>query len=349
MSDERDPVVAKALGDIDVPGYEPGFFDRLDARLDRERAVGPVPVIGTAGDRSARGDTPIELDADPRVVPLAPVRRAPRLRAARLLAVAAAVAVAAVVAWQARPDGDELRTASPTQTAAPTTGSAAGTTDATASVPGPSAEADLRAWIEAIAAGDVDEAVKRTGPRTAAYYKALGADLRGVMVEYGEGYGAWADSPDLELTVLPLGEVGGQAVAAVVLSGTWNGEGGPRYRVEAIPVVQLRPGGSWTVEPAAFDPFTEGRLIVLSPPSGEDGLGGLPPEGTIDVSGDRGGAYWFSIDGAPPTRIDSPGGEESVSFDPDDDALTSGTHSLVVAQVDEQNITAAAGTFTVEG
>ena len=346
MSDERDPVVARALGDIDVPDYEPGFWDRLDARLDRERAVGPVPIIHASGERPGRDDGLIDLDAHPQTIPLAPIRRANRPRSARILAVAAVIALAAVIAWQARPDGDEVRTALPTATTAPTT-DAAGRTEPTARVATP--EGDVRAWIAAIAAGDVDAAIEGTGPRTVAYYEALEADLRGVMVEYGEGYGAWADSSDLEISVLPLGEVEGQSVAAVVLAGSWNGEGGPLYRVQAIPVVQRRGGDGWLVEPAAFDPLTEGRLIILSPPSGEGGLGGLPPDGTIEVSGDRGGAYWFSIDGAEPTRIDRPGGEDSVSFDPDDDALTSGTHVLVVAQVDEQNITAEAGTFTVEG
>lgn len=337
--DDRDLVIARALEQVEVPDYDPAFWDRLDARLER----GAAPTARVTPGPAPAGLPPADGASD--VVPLVPARRAHRPRSARVLAVAAAIALAVVLTWQVRPDGDEVRTAAPTQ-ATSTTSDPAGTT---AIRPGSTAERDVVAWLEAVGAGDVEAALALTGPRTIAYYDALGADIRGVLAESGEGYGGWVDSPDRTTALVPLGEVQGQAVAAVVLAGTWSGEGEDGYRVQAIPVVQAAGGDAWLVEPAAFDPSSEGKLIILSPPPGPDGLGGLPSDGVIEVSGDRGGAYWFSIDGAAPTRVDAPGGEDVVRFDPDDGALTSDTHLLVVAQVDERNITAEAHTFTVEG
>ncbi len=347
MSDPREPFTARALRDADAPEYSPGFWDRLDARLEGE-GVGARAERSAARARHSSELEATDLQADPvdlrgAVAPLAPmrVRRQPR---ARILAVAAAVVLALVATWQVRPDGDEVQTASRPDPTAPGTAPSG----STAMVPPSSAESAVLAWLQAVGAGEINAALVLTGPRTVAYYEALGADMAGVLLESGEAYGGWTDAPDRSTSVVPLGELGGQAVAAVVVAGTWSGEGDDGYRIEAIPVVQRRGGGAWLVEPAAFDPDRGGRLELTSPPPGADGLGGIRPDGIIELASAGSGSYFFAVDGAEPVEVPASPAGGSVRFDPPGE-LTGGTHQLVVAQIDDRNITAQAHTFTVEG
>jgi hypothetical protein len=205
------------------------------------------------------------------------------------------------------------------------------------------------AWLEALGAGKVDEAVGLVGPRTEAYYRALGGNLRGVMVESQEGQGAWADSPDRSTTEVDLGIVDGVGMTVVAVSGTWTGEGSSGFRVDALPVIRSGRGGTWLVEPAAFDP-KGGRLELIRPSPGESGLSGLAADASLEAAAPGSGAFWFSLDDDAPTKVPGrpTGGGVRATYDPPGD-MRSRSHLLVVAYVDGATFTAFGGVFTVEG
>ncbi|HVF31836.1 MAG TPA: hypothetical protein VM933_02255, partial [Acidimicrobiales bacterium] len=287
--------------------------------------------------------------------PVTPLRRRLLSVAAVLLVVSAAVATFAreQESPRVRVAGPGIPTATSTTptTSGPATTLATPTTDAGPGAPTP--DAALLAWIDAVGAGDIPAAIALTGPRSAAYVDALtgGAGLDGFLVEAGEGYGAWADSPDRKTTEVELDPSAGEEITVVILTGTWTGEGGPGFRTDAIPVVRTR--GRWVVEPWAIDPATGGRIEVLSPsPAEEDGFNGLDPGGVLTASAPgRAGTFHFSLDDAPATAVPGTpaGGRGGVraTFDPPGE-LSSGTHLLLIAYVDGQTISAVSGTFAVE-
>lgn len=104
----RDPEVARALEGIDVPEYEPGFWDRLGARLEHEGAPGrlaEVPQVLVAAPPVAAEVEPVELPV-PVPLPAHASRRDRRRSAVALVAAAAAVlAIAAVQLGMRDPDG----------------------------------------------------------------------------------------------------------------------------------------------------------------------------------------------------------------------------------------------------
>ena len=138
-------------------------------------------------------------------------------------------------------------------------------------------------------------------------------------------------------------------VTVVVVSGTWTGEGQTTYRTDALPVVQDE-NGNWLVEPAAFDPAVGGRIELRSPTPGQDGLGGLPPDGEIEASAAGNGTFFFSLEDGWVVEVPGApsGGGVRGRWDPPGE-MASRTHLLVVAYVDGDTVTAVAGTFAVEG
>ena len=331
MSEQPDPIIRAALDDVQVPEYEPGFWDRLDARL--------APTDTPPPDDPDTDSTDVHAP----LVELATHRRARDPGRRRLVLVAAAAVVVVALILQIEVREDSVRTASRPNGASTTT-SATNETDPLPTLSAP--EATLRAWLDAIGTADTATALRLTGPRTQAYYDALGADMTGIVTEWGEGYGAWADSDDLSTAVVNLPELDGHAIAVVTVSGTWAGEGTAGYRTEAIPVVE-NADGTWSAEPAAFDPDREGRLELTSPPPGETGLETIPPTGIIELISGGVGTYYFAIDGANPTATSAGQRGAPVQFDPPG-TLQPGTHQLLVAQVDAKNITAQVHTVMVK-
>ena len=262
----------------------------------------------------------------------------PRIRVGRYLllgAVIAAVTLATTVARRNADDGDR-----PSASGRPTT---------TTTVVRGGADDTVRAWIDDVAAGDVEAARARTGPASAAAVAEAGGDLGGFLVESREGYGGWADSADVTITSLDLG-TGDDGVtrAVVVLSGTWTGEGDDGPKVEALPAAR-RDGEPWRVEPWAFPQRDGGRLVLVSPPPG---VGGLPPDEAIEVTAPGDGEFTFRLDDGEPTRVagtPTGGGRSRARFDPPG-AMTSRTHLATVAFVgDGGTFLAHAFTFLVEG
>jgi len=331
---DRDEVVARALDAVATPDHLPGFWEDLDAAMDQEDGA-----------------------TTPRVVRMTGRRRTNRRRFV-LPAAAAAAVLALLAVVTTSQDGDNTvrvvptdRTPDPT---APATSTAPPTT--VADVPGATntgkstPDGAVIAWLEALGAGQIDAATALVGPRTEAYYKALGGNVRGAMVESQEGFGAWADSPDRSTTEVGLGPVDGVEMTVVVVMGTRSGEGEDGYRTDAIPVIRSGRGNTWLVEPAAFAPKAGGRLELIRPSAGESGLNGLAADATLEAGAPGSGNFWFSLDDAPPTQVPGRrvGSGVRGTFDPPGQ-MRSQSHLLVVAYVDGATFTAFAGVFAVEG
>ncbi|MDQ3108130.1 MAG: hypothetical protein M3Q68_10045 [Actinomycetota bacterium] len=349
MSEDRDPMISRALRDLPVPDHGAGFWERLEAQLDPQPGrFGDEPVdepVDEPGDGHG-----VEDEALPTVVAW-PGRPAQR-RGLRVFAVAAVViglVAVATMLTSTSPD-ERLRTADGPETTVTTSGAVV----TTAPPPPSTATADVAVleWLDAVGAGDTKAAAALTGARSVAYIEALGANLDGFLIEAGEGFGGWAESPDRSTTEVDLNTADGEEIVIVVVSGTWTGEGPDGFRTDAIPAVR-RANGSWAVEPFAFDPEVGGRLEIESPtPAAEQGFNGLAPDAVLAAGAPGDGTFHFSLDDEPPTvvpgRKTSGRGGVRASFDPPGD-LRSRTHLFVIAYVDGATVTAFAGTFAVEG
>ena len=264
-------------------------------------------------------------------------------------AAAAVVLIAAVVAT--RPEGQEtLRVTPATEPSVNSPTTVVSSAPASAKTGKATPDEAVVAWIDALGSGQFDQAVALVGPRTEAYFTSLGANLRGVMVESQEGYGAWADSTDRSTTEVDLGVVDGVGMTVVAVSGTWRGEGDDVYRVDAIPVTRTGRGGTWLVEQAAFDPDKGGRVELIRPSAGESGLSGLAADATLEAAAPGDGTFWFSLDDEVPVKVPGrpAGGGVRATWDPPGE-MRSRSHLLVVAYVDGATFTAVGGVFAVEG
>lgn len=352
MSEDRDPVITKALNDLRVPDHGAGFWERLEAQIDPSSSMATTDVDADGGEDG--------LDL-PAIVALHERSTHPR-RGLRAMAVAAAVvAMLAVAATLTTDDGRDLRLRT-AETPEMTDGSTSPTLSGPVVTSAPPAQADadtpkaaVLRWLDAVGAGNTKAAGALTGPRSVAYIRALGANLDGFLLEAGEGYGGWADVVDRSTTEIELTTIGDtrESITIVVVSGTWKGEGPDGYRTDAIPATRSA-GGTWTVEPFAFDADRGGRLDIVSPrPSDgeEGGFDGLAGDAVLEVAAPGNGTFHFSLDDQPATAVPgrrTPGqGGVRATFDPPGN-LQSRTHLFVVAYVDGATITAFAGTFAVE-
>lgn len=104
----------------------------------------------------------------------------------------------------------------------------------------------VRAWVEAVAAGDADAARSLTH---VASHDRLGdeASFDAVDAARAEAYGAWAGSTDATYSVVAL-PAAGPGVSIVVLEGTVAMEGGSARIVDAVPV-RTDADGNHQVDP----------------------------------------------------------------------------------------------------
>ena len=352
MTDDRDLLVAKALQDLRVPDHGPDFWRNLEVRLadvpapPRRLAVSAPSVAPP--DEEGDGDLPVVADL---------TYRRPRRSAAWIASVAAVFVLGAatmVTLTSGDPAADRVRTADrpeggqqmarsedPSSTRVPPASSAPDT--------GPSPRAVLVAWLTAVGAGDTTTAAALTGPRSKSYVEALtgGAGIDGFLREAGEGYGAWADSPDRSTTEVAL-DADGEDITIVVVSGTWTGEGGTGFRTDAIPVVRS-DDGEWLVEPWAIDPDTGGRITVTSPKAADEaGFQPLDPDDVLSAAAPGAGTFHFSLDDQPASEVaaEKAGGGVRATFDPPG-SMSTQTHRFLIAYVDGPTVSAVTGTFEV--
>lgn len=340
MSDQRDPVVAQALRELPVPEHGPGFWEGLEARLaaeddPRRGESTAAPSVGSWADET--GDDPGAT-----VVSLEEVRARRRTGRGWIVAVATVAAglLVGVAVLRPSPDGSELRTAGPpsSTTAQPDPGQRGKGSEM-------GAEDAVVEWFERIAAGDAAGATELLGPRSRRYLEALNIPVEQYLRESGTYGETWTGTTNRSATEYAIPAGTGEDIRIIVLSIP----AGMGSRTDAVPAV-LYPDGSWLVEPVAIDPVRGGRLEMISPQPGENGLSGVTPDAVLEAGASGGGTFFFSIDGAPLTKVEGRpvGGGVQGSFDPPGE-MTSRTHSLLVAYLDGDTIAAFATTFLVEG
>lgn len=363
-ADEHDPVVHRALRELPVPEHRLTFWAELNAAI--AESAGSSAVDGAAVDGAAAADLePQRSDADdvPTLRRAAPQRSSGR-RAAPWLAAAAGLAVVGGAAGflLTRDDAGDGEVAGVSSTPAPATTDivpSTTTVEVTTTVPVATTvvaagdPADVtRAFIDALGAGEAAEALALLGPRSTAYIESTGADPLAFVTEMQEGYGAWAGADDVEITATSAGVVApleGE-LSIVTVQGTHPGEGSPSPRVDAFPLV--REGDRWVIELVALADGRNNRLRFTVPPSDSDGvLGGMAPDGEINVFVPTQGTVLFQIDGGEvfaDETADIPAGVFSLHAPPQ--PLGNGTHTLVAVAVGaDGTITPFGGTFTVEG
>lgn len=160
-------------------------------------------------------------------------------------------------------DADEAATETTTTTAPSTT--TTGQEDQGIDDPAPditveAADDTVRAWVAALAEGDLEEAWDLTAERSRAAIGGFEAftDLRSALAE---GFGAWASAEDGAFSVVPVETDGDDALSVVILRGTIPQEGPPAPAADAVPV-------RTTSEGSLVEPFLDLGAVEHQPPPG---------------------------------------------------------------------------------
>jgi hypothetical protein len=324
-ADERDDVVARALGSLPVPEHRPGFWERVDGAMeaiDAQQGTGGQHGQGPEVDATATAEVH-DLTAAARRFP----RRYQMLSAAAVVAVVlAGVAVLDRGTGRKSEGVDRLGdSTTPTNVGRPDTRQLGAVQD----------------WSRAIDDGDAERAWDLMGPDSQAYLRAQGGWDR-MVAEMAEGaHAAWSRTENVRWEARQLDP----ASAVVTASGELELEGMREYRTEAYPVV-TDAKGVWKVEPFAFGPGDSDAEFV-NPPLGENGLGGVGPEAVIEVDVISGSKVFVFLDGGGLESMKKQG-ERRWSYDPPG-RLSNGTHQVIVVTRGATWFTAHVAEFAVEG
>jgi len=296
-TDERDPVVARALAAVVVPEHRPGFWERLEEALQAE----PVPPqgrpVGTPPPPAAPRAEPAAVP-----VPLEP-RRGRRPAPTRRWLVAAAAVVALVGAAA----GARLLAGSGDDPAGPADGPrvAVGTEGGTATTQPAPATADavvaprrvVEDFLDRLGGGDIAGARELLGPLSLTWLQSTQGDVDAFLGVASEGYGAWVSSTDRTFTTVPLED----GAVVVVVQGTALREGTVEWRADPVPVVRAADG-TWQVELWAYGPGTEldeARLALVRP-TVEEGdpvadMAGMTAGDQVHIAGQTAGRVWLDV------------------------------------------------------
>lgn len=322
--DQRDPIVARALGQVPVPPRPPDFLDRLDEALDavdEERRSGPGSASTTtalpAPPLSRRGEAvPIDLTdsrTEPAVADLGAARRTKTGRRYRLLAAAAVAVIVAGVSVLAGDDGTTSTTAVEPADGGeqdPQPGGAAPTPEAEASRKAAleSAVSAVMDWSRAVDNGDPDPAWKLMGPLSLAYLKAQGGweDMLPAMAEgsfgrwYRNGLPTDLSAPPHRDTLGPVPTrvlVGGNKAGSVQVAFLPGTEDAAVVTLSAVLELEgsldravdafpltRREDGVWQIEPFAFGPGDTPAEFVSPGLAPGGGLADVPEGFTLEVA-----------------------------------------------------------------
>jgi hypothetical protein len=314
MTDERtsepdstgaDQSVATALRELVVPDHLDGFWAELDLALSRL----PIPTgADTSADPSRVHLVRVPAvspqyanppKADALVVDLDTSDPGPRRRGRSLLAaVAGIIAVAAVTLTVAtQSDRGSTPTAgtptsavsvAPSSTAPSNTGPS--TTAVSASVAGAQSTADR--YMASLASGDITTAASLLGPRSEQYLAASTNGVVPFLTSAKDGLASWSTTADKVVTAVEIrpGDV------VVTYIGTRQVEGTTRRDAYALPVRHAESANTWFVEPYAFDAAIGGRMDLLRPEVGADGLRHVGTNG-IQVGVAAAGTVYFGDGG----------------------------------------------------
>ena len=227
-------------------------------------------------------------------------------------------------------DGDESTTTpstTETTTTTTTTGRAGPGDDRTApGVPVEAAGDTVRAWVAALAEGDLEAAWELVAERSRAAiggYEAF-SDLQSAMAE---GFGAWAGADDDAFSVVPLETGGDDALAVVILQGTIAQEGPPAPAADAVAV-------RTTSEGTRVEPFLGLGPVEHRPPPGT----AVPADATLEALVPMLNDVHFVVDDRAveiPLTEDAPGDRQLASLELDG-SLEPGPHSLTVVLTNPQ-------------
>jgi hypothetical protein len=324
-ADERDEVVARALGSLPVPEHRPGFWQRLDGAMEAIDAQqrtggqhGPVPEVDAPATAEVH-----DLTTAARRFP----RRYQMLSAAAVVAVVLAGVAVLDRGTGRKPEGVDLLGDSNIPT--------------TAGRPDTRQVGVVQDWSKAVDDGDADRAWDLMGPDSQAYLRAQGGWDQ-MVFDMAEGaHAAWSRTENVRWETRQLDP----ASAVVTASGELELEGTREYRTEAYPVV-MDGKGVWKVEPFAFGPG-DTDAEFLNPPLGENGLSGVGPEAVIEVDVIPDSKVFLFLDGGGLQSMKKEG-ERRWTYDPPG-ALSNGTHQVIVVTRGANWFTAHLAEFAVEG
>jgi hypothetical protein len=371
---EPDPLVETALRLLPVPDHEPDFWARVEEALDaappkrsataekRPAASGGPGAAGkgaltaaaaaavSAGRPRTAALPALELVPGPvpGVVPAAMRRPSNVVLSAIAVVAAIAVLVAGATLVRSRTDDGLSDEAASTEPA----GAPSAAPEGLVAPSDEPAAAIVVDWINAVAAGEMEEAWSLLGPRSQTdwgSFDAFASEATGLA----EGYGAWRVSAP-EILVTPLGEDGDEGLVVVTLVGAVPQEGTTRVRADAFPVRLVGERGVLELYDSAGvmeivvpdDVGADGALPVLDP-SEEIVLvvpGGVVPvlrlgDGPVVVCGEAPGTQLTPLEGTPGQRCgySPPGG------------LPAGDQVLLAAftSPDGSSVTAHGAPFTV--
>ena len=320
---EDDPVVGAALQLLPLPEHRAGFWADLEAMLEIEAALEPVPTAAPA--RTPAPAAAREL--------LPPALRRPSNLA--LAAVAAAALVVVAVAGQSLLAGRTTASSGRRVAASSDLQRLVEEAKPTDSTPAPltadqerTASGAVLAWTEALGAGDAGAAWGALGPTSRASF-ASAAAFEAELADVAEAFAPWATGQAGQVLITPVADDDAGTLAVVTLVGT--------EAAEAVPVRLLDDGAE--VEPFATLPGLE--LVtpaappdddVASPIRSDEGLLVVVPagvdapllrldDGSIVVCGEA--------DGSQLTTLDDGSAQRCAYLPPE--GLEPGRHTLTVA------------------
>lgn len=345
---DRDPVIVAVLDRSDPPQHRAGFWADLDARL---------ADLGPPAAPDGRGPIPGRDAEDAEPVPVVPLTEAEieERRAGRRALVLSGFVAAAVLLVVGLTYGvdllDDRSIDSPANAAGSSGNDEAGafstTTYLTRSVPDAElAEAErlVLAFLDAIAAGDVEVAAAMVGPVSEQHADEELGGLLDLLRVSAEGHGAWSSAEDREVTTVGV-EPG---LAVVVLEGTLSLEGTLEHRIAAFPVRRAEAADTWLVEPWADD--IEAPIVEITAPDIDEEERTVLPVGVTEVeyridpapTGEP-ATVWEAMDGEPyPPDVTS----EPLSVSSGHNAV--GDRSVVVLVAWEQGPTVGATAFRID-
>ncbi|MDH3308171.1 MAG: hypothetical protein OEO77_11715 [Acidimicrobiia bacterium] len=151
-------------------------------------------------------------------------------------------------------------------------------------------------WIDALAAGNADQAWGLVAPASQAVIGTR-SDFNEVFTGLVEGFGAWAAAEDRAVFVNPVADSGEGSLFVVTLTGTVTQEGFTAQRAAAIPVF-IEAGGT-----ARVQPFLRGDLIQFITPIESDPLFGFGDTPQFDVIVPGSPTVLFFVDGTEVSRV----------------------------------------------
>lgn len=202
------------------------------------------------------------------------------------------------------------------------------------------ADDTVRAWVAALAEGDLKEAWNLVAGRSRAAIGGFGA-FTDVSSALAERFGAWAGAGDDAFSTVSLETGANEAFSVVVLYGTITQEGAPAPAADAVPVRTTRAG-------SRVEPFLDLGAVEHQPASGTV----VPGDSTLAAVVPMLADVHFLIDHGQaemPAMGDAPGDQQLASLELDG-GLEPGPHSLTVVLTNPQGeMATSTALYRVEG